>query len=488
MFILEQKLVVKPGSMSYEMWEELPIPMYTKIYFFNCTNSEDVMLQGAKPLLKQVGPYVFREEHKKTNISFNKNYTVNFLQKKFWHWEPDMSQGSMDDEIFTVNMIAVAASAATYWPDAFVPDDYPFMRFMMDHSLKDFGEELFVKVRVGNLTFEGIDSPLLHMGDDAGPLKPAIEGNIPFDKFGWFYGRNGSETYDGQFQMFTGEDDIGKVGQISLWNGRDNVGHLFPAPCDRLEGSAGEFFPMNQSPTSISYFTTDLCRPIHFNFKEETEVSGIPAYKYHLDRGLIGNSTYNASNACYNPHPDLMVDLPSDYLTGEPMQYRPYQGELAGPLPDGLLNVSSCKFNAPSYVSLPHFYQADPALLDQFHPDSDLAPTETQHSSYLTMMPKEGIPLEVAIRLQINVLYRPFVGCPVEMFADVEPTFYPAIWFETATTLPDDLASDMKMLKIVPYLGTYIGMFSLGMGVSLAVLGPLIIFIMRKMRQVVLSV
>ena len=35
--------------------------------------------------------------------------------------------------------------------------------------------------------------------------------NIPFDRFGWFYDRNGSETYDGLFEMFTGEDDIYKV-------------------------------------------------------------------------------------------------------------------------------------------------------------------------------------------------------------------------------------------------------------------------------------
>merc|ERR1712080_791016 len=97
-------------------------------------------------------------------------------------------------------------------------------------------------------------SPLLHMGDDAGPLGPVIQGNIPFDRFGWVYSRNGSEDYDGEFQMWTGEDDIYKGGQITMWNRKDNV---------------GDFFPVDQSPTSLSYFTSDLCRPIHFNFKEE---------------------------------------------------------------------------------------------------------------------------------------------------------------------------------------------------------------------------
>ena len=37
---------------------------------------------------------------------------------------------------------------------------------------------------------------------------------------------------------------------------------------------------------------------------------------------------------------------------------------------NGLLNVTACKFNAPAYVSFPHFYLADPAIMDAFHPDS----------------------------------------------------------------------------------------------------------------------
>jgi hypothetical protein len=41
---------IKPGSYSYDMWVDLPIPMYMKIYYFNCTNPEDVINHGAKPL------------------------------------------------------------------------------------------------------------------------------------------------------------------------------------------------------------------------------------------------------------------------------------------------------------------------------------------------------------------------------------------------------------------------------------------------------
>ena len=47
-------MVVEEGSYSYSMWQKTPIPMYNKIFYFNCTNAQDVMDKGAKPLLKQV--------------------------------------------------------------------------------------------------------------------------------------------------------------------------------------------------------------------------------------------------------------------------------------------------------------------------------------------------------------------------------------------------------------------------------------------------
>merc|ERR1719339_727242 len=260
------------------MWQATPIPMYNKIYYFNCTNSQDVMNNGAKPLLKQVGPYTFREEH----------------------------------------------------------------------------EKMIIKVRVGNLTFDGVDSEMLHLGDVGDDLGDAISANIPFDRFGWFYDRNGSESYDGLFEMFTGEDDIYKVGQISRWNEEGSLGNLYPRPCDRLEGSAGEFFPQDQDKTSISYFTPDLCRPIHFNFKEETEVMGVAGYKYMLDEGFVANSTYNVTNGCYNPELDLMVDIPVDCMnatdcTSDPPVFHPWQNEVNMHLPNGLLNVSACKYDSPAY-------------------------------------------------------------------------------------------------------------------------------------------
>merc|ERR1711892_1121120 len=109
--------------------------------------------------------------------------------------------------------------------------------------------------------------------------------------------------------------------------------------------------------TSLSYFTPDLCRPIHFNFAEETEFMGVHGYRYILDQGLMGNSSYNASNWCYNPQPDL-VPNDIDWSGHRNDSHAPLEDAVNMVLPTGLLNVSSCKFDPPAYVSFPHFYMA----------------------------------------------------------------------------------------------------------------------------------
>ena len=192
---------------------------------------------------------------------------------------------------------------------------------------------------------------------------------------------------------------------------------------------------------SFSYFTPDLCRPIFFTYKEESKVEGIHGYKYVLDEGFVGNATYNTSNSCYNPHPDIVPSFPPQ-PNGSPnglpdgSYFTPPTpiGEVPNMyLPNGLLNVSSCKYNAAAYVSFPHFYMADPELLDQFHPESELSPNKEDHESYLTILPKQGIPLEVAIRMQINVLYRPITPY-IPILEHTQPIFFPGVWFEVKNT------------------------------------------------------
>ena len=191
---------------------------------------------------------------------------------------------------------------------------------------------------------------------------------------------------------------------------------------------------------------------------------------------VSANGTNNSSNTCYNPHPDL-VQQPKDVMNGSADidEIRPVLGAVDLVLYNGLLNVSACKFNAPAYVSFPHFYLADPVLLEPFHPDSDLWPNREQHESYISLMPKPGIPLDVAIRMQINFLTRPLEF--VSLLENVSTMNYPMIWFETTTVLTDDIIAQLRLLEIAPKMGNIFGGISIGVGVVFGLLG---IVLLRK--------
>lgn len=77
---------------------------------FNWTNADEIQAKNYKPNLTEVGPYVFLEKHKRVNVTFHpENDTVSFDQIRTWHFMPNMSVGTLDDNITNVNVIAAVS-------------------------------------------------------------------------------------------------------------------------------------------------------------------------------------------------------------------------------------------------------------------------------------------------------------------------------------------------------------------------------------------
>merc|ERR1719228_1832117 len=107
MAIFKSQLVLSPSSGSYPMWHTLPEPMVASMYLFKVFNPGNVS-KGAKPNLEQVGPYVFTEQHEKTKIVWNDNGTVTYRQIRTWHFLPDKSNGTLEDEVTILNSVAAS--------------------------------------------------------------------------------------------------------------------------------------------------------------------------------------------------------------------------------------------------------------------------------------------------------------------------------------------------------------------------------------------
>ncbi|PSN44141.1 hypothetical protein C0J52_15658 [Blattella germanica] len=367
------ELQLSPTSKSFAMWRDTPIPITIDFYFFNWTNSEELLEDNFKPNLTELGPYRFKEVHEKVNLTWNTNGTITFRQVRRWYFDPENSNGTLKDNVTTLNVVSL------------IP---------LSSALRMTGQQVWVTKTIGELLFEGYSDPILTM---AAKMPQLAQTDIPVDKFGWFYMRNGSADFEGVFNMETGTQDISKVGKLSNWN-YGNRTRFYEAECGMVNGSAGELFPPGQSRNSpIEMFSSDLCRSISFDYAEDTEVHGISGYKYVLGKKLVDNGTIDPGNWCN------------------------CGGEC---IPQGAINVSSCRHGAPAFVSYPHYLDADSFYADK-------------------------------------------------MYSDVPTIFFPMMWFEERATMSEELASDLRLLLMIPSMMLYISVGLIVLGCVLFGIGVL---------------
>ena len=101
--------------------------------------------------------------------------------------------------------------------------------------------------------------------------------------------------------MHTGVDDLSLLGSIASWNKMTRT-EAYPGDCGLVRGSSDGLFPpgYTSSMDTISIFSTDLCRPLHFTRSSTQEVHGIPVEKFILAATNFANSSVCAGNGCYN--------------------------------------------------------------------------------------------------------------------------------------------------------------------------------------------
>jgi len=327
-----------------------------------------------------------------------------------------MSSGSLEDMVVTINPISVFLAEATRWPGAFGPDDFPFMRALMDMGIKGANESLFLKTYVANLTFDGIVSPLLQMGDeDLGDFGSVIDSVFPEDHFSYFYDKKFNT--DGPFEVDFKD-------QLLSWKGQTDLSSVYPKPCDVLTGSLGHQFPTDlvEERKPLSVFSSDIGRALNFNFQEEDNEG---TAKYILDASYVGDAYINASNSCYNPYPDLVPEIIFNDNVSALMNTTNIE------LVSGLVNISQHMDNRPLYVSYPHFYLGDHSLGDEM---DGLFPDIEKHESYIRVDQASGLVKESVIRLQYNMLVRDLEY--IEMLQNVPTEFFPILWTEVSAMFP----------------------------------------------------
>ncbi|XP_041984399.1 protein croquemort-like [Aricia agestis] len=440
---LKKMMILTDSSTSFSIWKDIPIPLYLECYLYHITNVEEIVSgKDHKIKLEQRGPYVFREFHTKENITWNENSTVTFYNKKVWHFQADMSNGTLADNVTNINpIIATVAYFMRY--------QHPLLKLTVDVFMKTIHEHMFITATASEWLFDGIDDPILRIADRF----PELPFTIPFDKFGWFYDRNESLVYDGAFVMNTGASDFSQLGNVQMWRHSDRT--QFRGECGEVRGSTGELWAPEFGQEEVEIFAPDLCTYMTLFKNVSTTVLGIEGVTYAANDSLFDNGYKYPRKACYC---DEVRDRDC--------------------LPSGALNVSQCRYGAPAMVTQPHFLNMDPYYAQKVEgmdpkPDMNMA---------LTLEMFTGMPLGVSAQLQINMLIRYVEAISLNNQLPEDDVLVPMMWFRQELSTTEEYANLARVALNVRY-GVPYGLYALTAIGALLLLFGIYILVKKIMKS-----
>ncbi|XP_055375827.1 uncharacterized protein LOC129608368 [Condylostylus longicornis] len=431
--ILNQQLELRNGSMNYHNWIETPIPMYFDLYLFNWTNPHELAEPGFKPKFTEYGPLVFTEKHTRVDVDWNKNNTVSYYQVREWHFMPELSNGTLKEPITHANVITATVAHL-------MRNQSKLVKKAINYLLNHKGGDLTWTKPAGEWLFDGFDDKLLTF------LKkfnsPAID--IPFEKFGWLVDRNMSKTYDGRYGMFTGTDEINKLGYLTEWN-YSNKTKFYEGTCAMVNGTSGELWPPSIDTNSfVSVFASDICRSIDIYPQDSYTLHGVTGTIWKATNRTLDNGQIDPNNVCFCPD-------------GDPNKCPK----------SGVIDVSKCRWNAPVSFSFPHFYLADPSYVEAVE---GIKPEKEKHEFYMALEPTAGIPISVSAKFQINMKLQR--DEEIDIYKHVqEDVEMPMFWFAQRAELDEDTASKAKLALALPIIGVAVGYSVAGVGAIIIIVG-----------------
>ncbi|XP_067862347.1 scavenger receptor class B member 1 isoform X2 [Heptranchias perlo] len=440
--IMDQQVIAKiqidPDSgLAYNMWRDVAVPLHMSLYFFEVKNPKEI-LHGEKPVLAQRGPYVYREYRQKSNITFHNNYTVSYREYRRYHFCPERSAGSESDELVMPNVLALGA--------ALMIEDLPnALKHIFNIALKTFNETPFIKKSVKEIMW-GYDDPLIDF------LNRILPGVIPFKgKFGLFAEMNNSDT--GLFTVHTGVNNIAKVHLVDNWNGVKEVDYWQSEQCNMINGTSGEMWPPFMTPSDkLTFYSPDTCRTLELVFQESGWTFDIPSYRYVAPKTLFANGTVYPPNEGFCPCRE-----------------------------SGVLNVSTCRHHAQVFISHPHFYNADPVLWEAV---DGLNPNEKDHALFIDVHPLTGIPLNVSIKLQLNLFVKAVQG--ITETGKIQPVLLPLLWFEESAYIDGPaLNTFYNFLVLVPMVFQYLQNIMVAVGCLLVLVAVVLEIVTLKWQTCV---
>jgi len=444
--MIKKELPLRHGGQVTDVWMNPPAKPLLRVYFFNTTNPAG-FLKGEKPFLVEMGPYTWEETWSKEGVEFAEDgSTVKYNIKKTYRFRRDLSIGGEDDTVTVPNIPLFASVNQMRWAGKLVQQ-------ALSSMLGILKQEVFNSTTVGDIMW-GYDHPLIKLGNDV--LPP--EEKLPFNKFGFFIDKNNS--LEGVYEVKTGQNDVYEIGQMVKFQDKTELDFWSTEECNTMRGTDGTIFhpDLNRNET-LYIFNMNLCQSLPLVYQQDVQHHGINTYRFVPPADVFGTPEENPRNECFC----------SD------------SGQCA---PSGLFNISKCQFGSPLMLSWPHFFQADPKLLDDVE---GLEPRQERHQFHIDILPAMGVGMRASVTTQINLVMQETEH--VQQLEGIRDIIFPVLWFQDGLDelSDEETVSLLKMAVHAPETARsimYPSLFVIGSFMILAVAAFLVRKVVRSNNNV----
>nr|XP_022900227.1 sensory neuron membrane protein 2-like [Onthophagus taurus] len=418
---------LEEGLEQFDRWVTTPVPFSFKVYIFNVENPDDI-LRGSKPILKELGPYVYKQHRKKDVLNVNtETDTLEYTQNLEFEFDADASEGTENDDVTVLNValqgvLQIGEDAASLT-----------LNRVWNKMFQD-SPSIFHTIKVKNLLFDGykfcIPSDMVGVeyniarsackdvrtqAESSPTLVVDSDNAIVFSFF-----KHKSVNADGPYIINAGNNDVHQIGAIQSWNGVEYISswnEIGENTCNKIRGRDSSIYPpFNNDTSEFEIFNSDICKIVKLRTKYSSSYEGIDGNVAKLET----NTFTNVGNG------DCYCTKGTKDLNGE---YECF--------PEGFADMRTCT-GAPVVVSFPHFLWAK----DYTETVEGLLADEDEHSTFVMIEPGTGTPLQGAKRIQFNMVVRPLRD--FDLTVDVTPSMFPVLWVEESVDLSDDLVEKLK--------------------------------------------
>ncbi|XP_076274573.1 sensory neuron membrane protein 1-like [Rhynchophorus ferrugineus] len=404
-----------------QIYLKIPFPLTFNVYFFNVTNPDEVH-SGAKPVLREVGPYSYDEYIEKVDVVDNKaEDSLTYTPYSVFAFNQDKSGNLSEEDTVTILHPLIVGMVNQ------VLRDSPVYSKIVNKSLPEMFDKpqtIFMRAKVKDILFNGMEINCKSKDFSVSAVCMQLKLQIPDLKY-----KDGDEkiylfsvlgprnaTKKQRIKVLRGISQSSDLGRVLEVDGQKETTIWGTKECNRFNGTDGWIFPPLMKPEEgLKSFSTDLCRNIKLSYVNDTILKKLKVRIYETD---LGDQESDENEKCYCRSPDACLKR-------------------------GLFDLSKC-MGVPIIATLPHFLHTDESYLDQVE---GLEPNSAKHALRVYFEPVTGSPVEAAKRMQFNFNIQPTKK--ISLFSNLPKSLFPLLWIEETVSLEGPLLKKLQLVFLM---------------------------------------